>query len=153
MYIFSVGGDKYKIRYSYGVLYKSDLMDRVINVSADQNDMATLVKNLIGLTAEMLLEGLQKYHSDKFGYVSDEEREQRIREVCSLIDDYEDEHTDENGERDADGFTLFNDLQGELERNGFLSRVTAVAQETAAEQDATMIPQDHKKKARGGQSK
>ena len=144
MYVFKVNGDSYKVRFGYGVLYKSNLIDRVITATSGkaEDDPAESIKNLIGLTSELLLEGLQKYHKDKFGYDTDEEREKRIYEICDLIDDYEDEHADDE-DAELDGFSLFNDLQGELEKNGFLSKVTGAAQ--AAKQNATVIPMDHQK--------
>ena len=85
--------------------------------------------------------------SDFPGYETDEEREKMILKVCDMIDDYEDEHGDDG----MDGFSLFNDLNAELERNGFLSRISQAAQETASEMDATKLPEDHKKKAKVGQ--
>lgn len=152
MYVFKVNGDSYKIRFGYGVLYKTDLIDRVIKATSGQMDEddspADVIKNLLGLTAELLLEGLQKHHKDKFGYDTDEEREKRILEVCDLIDDYEDEHADGESEDKIDGSTLFVDLQKELERNGFLSRIGQGSQETLAEENATVVPMDRQKKTR-----
>ena len=151
MYKFSVNGETFKVRFGYGVLYKTNLVDRVIKAgipdAEDVDGFVDFAKTLIGLTSELLLEGLQKYHSDRFGYDTPEERDKRIIEVCDLIDDYEEEHTEDDGTRTADGFTLYNDLQGELEKNGFLSKILAAAQTTAADQNATVVPQDHKKKA------
>lgn len=148
MYLFRVGDEAYKVKFGYGVLYKTDLIDRVLNATgSNQTNPADAIKNMIGLTAELLLEGLQKKHSDEFGYETDEEREKMILKVCDLIDDYEDEH----GGDGMDGFSLFNDLNAELERNGFLSRISQAAQETASEMDATKLPEDHKKKAKVGQ--
>ena len=40
----------------------------------------------------------------------------------------------------------FADLQKEMERNGFLSQISNQTEEAVVEQDATVIPQDHKKK-------
>jgi len=143
MYLFRVGGNTYKIAFGYGVLYKSDLIDRVIHATTQNaENPAETIKNLIGLTAEMLLEGLQKKHKDQFGYETSEEREQRIIEICDLLDEYEDEHAED--EEPLNGFTLFADLQKEMERNGFLSQINS--QEMAVEQDVTVVPQDHKTK-------
>lgn len=155
MYQFKVNGDTYKIRFGYRVLYQSDLMDRVINATAGTDGApAESIKNLIGLTGELLLAGLQKHHRDAFGYETDEERSEKLGMVCDLIDDYEDEHTDEDGKRDKDGFTLFSELQEELSKNGFLSRVSEQAQQTLAEQDATVVPMEHQRKKRKvGESK
>lgn len=147
MYLFRCGGNTYKITYGYGVLYKSDLIDRVINATRQNaENPASTIKNLIGLTAEMLLEGLQKKHKDQFGYETPEEREQRIYEICDMLDDYEEEHAED--ETPLNGFTLFADLQKEMERNGFLSQISN--QEQKAELDATVIPQDRKRKQKSG---
>lgn len=147
MYEFRVNDNIYKIKFGYGVLYKSDLIDRVLTASSGEaENPADAIKNLIGLTAELMLAGLQKRHFDEFGYETDEERDEMIRKVCDMIDDYEEEHTHEDGTRDADGYSLFLDLQGELEKNGFLSMITAEAKKEAAEQDATVVPLDHQRK-------
>ena len=148
MYEFRVNDKIYKVKYGYGVLYKSDLIDRIMNSMSDEDPTAQ-ARNIIGLTAELLLEGLQKKHSDEFGYETDSEREQMILKVCDMLDDYEDENLDADGNHMKDGFTLFNDLQGELVKNGFLSRIMNETQEVAAEQNATVVPQDHQKKKTG----
>ena len=148
MYEFKVNDKVYKVRYGYGVLYQSDLIDRVLTASTGKaDDAAGAIKNLIGLTGELLLAGLQKKHSDEFGYDPDSpsERKDMISKACDLIDDYEDEH---RGVDDKNGFTLFNDLQKELENNGFLSQISRMGMETAAEQNATVIPMDHQVKRR-----
>lgn len=154
MYEFRVSDKVYKVRFGYGVLYKTDLMDRVLSVSTlNEENPADTLKNLIGLTAELLLAGLQKSHKDEFGYETSDEREQMILKVCDLIDEYEDENTNDNGDREKDGFTLFSDLQTELERNGFLSQITQTAEQSAAKMNATKIPTDHKKSTKVGESK
>ena len=143
MYEFKVYGKTYQIKYGYGVLYKSDLIDKVLAVSSgNAENPANAVKNLIGLTAELLLEGLQKRHSGDFGYETSEEREIMIRKVCDMIDDYEEESEENNG------FKLFTELQEELEKNGFLSQINAQAQQELAEQNSTVVPLDHKTKSR-----
>lgn len=143
MYVFHVNDDDYKVKFGYGVLYKSDLIDRVVNVTSDTTNPAESIKNVIGLTAELLLAGLQKNYSDEFGYETDEEKEKQILKVCDLIDDYEDESDD-----GKNGFTLFNDLREELEKNGFLSEILGATKETAAKMNSTVIPMDHKRAGR-----
>ena len=143
MYVFHVNDDDYKVKFGYGVLYKSDLIDRVVNVTSDTTNPAKNKKNVIGLTAELLLAGLQKNYSDEFGYETDEEKEKQIIKVCDLIDDYEDESDD-----GKNGFTLFNDLREELEKNGFLSEILGATKEAAAKMNSTVIPMDHKRTGR-----
>lgn len=150
MYLFRLGDKAYKVKFGYGVLYRSNLIDRVMNATnTEQAKPSDVIKNMIGLTAELLLEGLQKKHSDEFGYETPEERETMLLKVCDMLDEYEDEHEDDG----LDGFSLYNDLNAELERNGFLSRITQAAAETAAEAEATVIPEDHqtKRKSKAGQ--
>ena len=64
MYEFRVNDRIYKVKFGYGVLYKSDLIDRVLTASTgDAEKPADAIKNLIGLTAELLLAGLP-FHSE-----------------------------------------------------------------------------------------
>lgn len=157
MYKFSVGENTYTVRFTYGSLIKTDLIDRVIKASVPETDdvdgFIGFTKNMLGMTAELLLVGLQKYHADQFGYDTDEERDKRIMELLDLIDDYEDENYSEDEEEKKDGFTLYNDLQRELEKNGFLSKMLAVMATEEQEEQPPVQPQDHKRKARGGQNK
>ena len=144
-YEFSVNDKTYKVYFRYRDLCESDLIDRVINTMAtdDDRDGATAFKELLKLTAELLLAGLQKYHGDTFGYDTDNERKQRILEIYDLIDDYEDENADKDEKKDS--ATLFVDLQNELGKNGFLSQLSQTSQEIAVQQNATVIPMDHQK--------
>ena len=151
MYVFKVNDDEYKIKYSYRVLCETDLIDRVINTMAsddDGNDGATQFKDLLKLTAELLLAGLQKYHRDEFGYDTDSEKKEKLFLVYDMIDDYEDEHREEPDESRKDSATLFMDMQLELENNGFLSRIGKTGQDNLEEQNATVIPMDHQKSSK-----
>ena len=145
MYILKIGDEKYKIQYTYRTLWETDIIDNVVSLgtTVDRENPAGMLKSIIGLTAEMLLVGLQAHHKDEFGYSDDEEYKQRLCEVMDLMDEYEAENTDEDGNITKNGFTLFTELQGELERNGFLSAMVRGVQ-----QDATLVPQDHQKPTR-----
>ena len=135
MYIFKIHGKEYKVRYGYRTVCENDILDRVMNIgSTEDGTVKGLINNLVETTAELLLVGLQKYHSKEFGYGSDEERQKRIGEIIDMLDDYEDESTDEH---EQDAATLLKDLQGELEKNGFLSAIAKMGQEmTQMEQTA-----------------
>lgn len=151
MYVFKVNDNEYKIKYSYRVLCETDLIDRVIDTMAttdESKDGATQFKDLLKLTAELLLAGLQKFHRDEFGYDTDSEKKEKLFIVYDMIDDYEDEHRDEPEESRKDSATLFIDLQGELENNGFLSRIGRSGQENLEEQNATVVPMDHQKSSK-----
>ena len=135
MYIFKIYGKEYKVRYGYRTVCENDILDRVMNIgSTEDGTVKGLINNLVETTAELLLVGLQKYHSKEFGYGSDEERQKRIGEIIDMLDDYEDESTDEH---EQDAASLLKDLQGELEKNGFLSAIAKMGQEmTQMEQTA-----------------
>lgn len=151
MYVFKVNDDEYKIKYSYRVLCETDLIDRVIDTMAttdESKDGATQFKDLLKLTAELLLAGLQKFHRDEFGYDTDSEKKEKLFIVYDMIDDYEDEHREEPEDSRKDSATLFIDLQGELENNGFLSRIGRSGQDNLESQNATVIPMDHQKSSK-----
>lgn len=135
MYIFKIYGKEYKVRYGYRTVCENDILDRVMNIgSTEDGTVKGLINNLVETTAELLLVGLQKYHSKEFGYGSDEEKQKRIGEIIDMLDDYEDESTEEH---EQDAATLLKDLQGELEKNGFLSAIAKMGQEmTQMEQTA-----------------
>lgn len=135
MYIFKIHGKEYKVRYGYRTVCENDILDRVMNIgSTEDGTVKGLINNLVETTAELLLVGLQKYHSKEFGYGSDEEKQKRIGEIIDMLDDYEDESTEEH---EQDAATLLKDLQGELEKNGFLSAIAKMGQEmTQMEQTA-----------------
>lgn len=129
MYIFRIHGKEYKVRFTYRTVCEGDILDKI----SDATDFEGLgirgtIEKISKATAELLLVGLQKYHSKEFGYSTDEEKAQRIEEMLDLFDDYEDESTDEHEQSAA---TLFSDLQGELQKNGFLSAMMTAIEETS----------------------
>lgn len=128
MYLFKIHGKEYKVRFTYRMICEGDLLDKVSAVGDfSELDAKGILSKLAITTAELLLAGLQKYHSDEFGYKDEKDRKALIDEVLDMFDDYEDESTEENPQS---AFTLFRDLQGELERNGFLSAMMTAAEET-----------------------
>lgn len=146
MFSITANGKEYKIKFGYGVLRKTNLIDRVININNQlSKNPENAFQNLMTTVAELLLAGLQKSHKDEFGYETDREKETVLDKIDDLMDSYEDEGTDENPQ---DCYMLFEMLKDELMKNGFLSRMAnQTAEEVAIEQDATVVPKDHKKKA------
>ena len=126
MYIFKIHGKEYKVRFTYRMICKDDLLDKVSNLNLENMDARSIVDKLTTTTAELLLAGLQKYHKDEFGYDNDEEKAQRVDQMLDLFDDYEDESTEEHEQSAA---SLYRDLQSELEKNGFLSTMLKAATE------------------------
>ena len=119
MYLFKIHGKEYKVRFTYRMICEGDLLDKVTAIGDfSELDAKGIIGKLAITTAELLLAGLQKYHSDEFGYKDENDRKALIDEILDMFDDYEDESTEEHPQS---AFTLFTDLQGQLERNGFLS--------------------------------
>ena len=142
MYIFKIHGKEYKVRFTYRMICKDDLLDKVTGMDLENMDARGIVDKLTTTTAELLLAGLQKYHKDEFGYSTDKEKAERIDQMLDLFDDYEDESTGDNTQSAA---TLYKDLQGELEKNGFLSTIlTAATEAEKAEQTAETVKAEMK---------
>ncbi len=129
MYIFKIHGKEYRVKYGYRTVCEDDILDRVMNIGTSEDGTARgLISNLAKTTAELLLVGLQKFHSDEFGYKDADEKNERINEMLDLLDDYEDESTKKH---EQDAATLLRDLQNELEKNGFLSQIAKMGEEVA----------------------
>ena len=140
MLSFSANGKTYKVKFGYGVLTQSDILTQVSSMGAINNP-----KDMIKMLPELILVGLQKKHKDEFGYETEEEKRIAYEKVCDLLDDYEDESTEENPHN---GFTLFEKASQELEKNGFLSgMVKAMEEKSEEEKKLPKTPQDHKKKS------
>ena len=140
MYIFKIHGKEYKVRFTYRMICKDDLLDKISGMDLENMDARGIVDKLTTTTAELLLAGLQKYHKKEFGYSTDEEKAERIDQMLDLFDDYEDESTAEHEQSAA---TLYRDLQSELEKNGFLSTMLKAATEAEAmEQTAETVKKD-----------
>lgn len=140
MFSFSANGKTYKVKFGYGVLTQSDILTQVSSMGAINNP-----KDMIKMLPELILVGLQKKHKDEFGYETEEEKRIAYEKVCDLLDDYEDESTEENPHN---GFSLFEKASQELEKNGFLSgMVKAMEEKSEEEKKLPKTPQDHKKKS------
>lgn len=139
MFSFKVGGKEYKIKFGYKVLSESDVLLKASDISNIADP-----RSLIALLPELILIGLQTKHKDEFGYETEEEKKVAFGKVCDLLDNYEDESTEEHPH---DGFTLFQKVNDELEKNGFLSGILKMMEEAEKNQKVTKMPQDHKKKS------
>lgn len=146
MYIFKIHGKEYKVRFTYRTVCEDDILDKISDATDFEGlNVGGMIAKVSKATAELLLVGLQKYHSDEFGYKDDKEKAQRIEEMLDLFDDYEDESTEEHEQSAA---TLFSDLQEELQKNGFLSAMmTAIEQTAKSEQIAEQTKTEMESKA------
>ena len=139
MVVLKVGNKEYKLKYGYGVLSTSNILDRISNpTGSDEN--SNPLKEMLKLLTELVLAGMQKCHADEFGYETDSEKKECMNKIYDLLDQYEEESNDPDA-----GFNLFNLLQEELEKNGFLFGVTKGLEEAMKKANATKVPMDHKK--------
>lgn len=123
MIAFSVKGKEYKLKFGYKVLVSENLFKEFSKISNQENGVE--LEDIISMLPKMLLAGLQKYHKKEFGYTSDKEKEERMELVYDLLDDYEDESTVDNPHN---GYDLFNEIEKELMKNGFLSGMLGTSQ-------------------------
>ena len=143
MVVLKVGDKEYKLKYGYRVLAQTNLLDRVSEIG-QVHDGVNPLREMLEILGELVLVGMQKNHKDDFGFdlESESEKADKLEKVYDLLDQYEDESTEENPQ---DGFELFGKLQEELEKNGFLSGVTKGLMGVMEAQNATKVPMDHKK--------
>lgn len=71
MVTFNVHGKEYKVVFGYGLLTKTDVLDKVQGIT-DGKERS--LQKMISLLPELLLAGLQKKHKEEFGYESDSEK-------------------------------------------------------------------------------
>lgn len=117
------GEKELNIKFGYEATVKNNIIKKLANLEK-QEDGIESVNNILMLLPELILVGLQKYHSDEYGFdpYSKEQKEAKLSEVYSMLDDYFD--SDE-----SDIQKLFADVQGELLENGFLAKLLKQEQE------------------------
>ncbi len=125
----NIGKKELKIKFAYEPTVKAHIISKMIKIGDEFQGFdkdPSKIEDFLGFLPEILLVGLQKFHKDEFGYDydSEEEKEQKKSEVFELLDDYFD------GD-DADIMKLFNDLQEEMLKNGFLAKMFQQEQEKA----------------------
>jgi hypothetical protein len=127
------GKKEYKIKFAYIPTVKARILSKIQKYSDLNDEDGELnfekLEDLLSFIPEVLLAGLQYYHKDKFGYDYDtgEGKAEKLSEVYSIMDDYFD------GE-EADFLKLFNDLQEEMLKNGFLAVLFRKMNEEQTEQ-------------------
>lgn len=116
MLTLKIGGKELKVKYGYEASLKTRLLSRMAKKEASQDAGMESTEDILLFLPEFLLIGLQKFHSDEYGfdYESGNGKEQQVEKMFSLIESY----MDENEEEDA--ITLYNALTNEMMTNGFL---------------------------------
>lgn len=126
MFIITVNGMEYKVRYGMNSFVDSDVMDRakaVINIldgdSEGEDNSVRMVKDLFACTRDLFYIGFQKHNPIA-----------TPQEVGDLLDDY----IDEAPEGEKRGILqLFNMVTEELLHQGFLEDLMGTIEETQKE--------------------
>ena len=115
-----VGENEFKITFGYEATLKSRLLSRMAKMSvtlAENEGDLEKVEDMLLFIPEVVLVGLQKEHEEyKYNLDTKENYEEKKNMAFSLVAEYLD-----NGENDA--IELFNELQEEMTKNGFLKKM------------------------------
>ena len=108
------------ITFGYEATLKSRLLSRMAKMSVDMGENGgdlEKVEDMLLFIPEVVLVGLQKEHEEyKYNLDTKENYEEKKNMAFSLVAEYLD-----NGENDA--IELFNELQEEMTKNGFLKKM------------------------------
>lgn len=120
MMTLKIGEKELQVKFGFRATLKTRLLSRMakLDVKQEESDGMENVENLMMLLPEFLLVGLQKFHSDEFGFDLDTNKgkEEQIEKVFDIIDDYLDAN------EDTDAIELYNSLTQEMLNNGFLKK-------------------------------
>lgn len=120
MMTLKVGEKEFKITFGYEATLKSRLLSRMAKMSVEMGENGgdlEKVEDMLLFIPEVVLVGLQKEHEEyRYNLDTKENYEEKKNMAFSLVAEYLD-----NGENDA--IELFNELQEEMTRNGFLKKL------------------------------
>lgn len=128
-----IGKKKYKIQFGFKVVAKYGVVRKLLEIqevfSDGDKDFIDGIEAIMGNTSELLLAGLQKHHSDTFGFDIDtgEGKKEATDKVYDLLDEY-------FSSDDANPIELISNISEELENNGFLSKMMTQVAELAADE-------------------
>lgn len=119
----TINKKEYDIKFGYEACAKSRIISRLAKIgqpAENSNAVESLesVENMMLFIPDLLLIGLQKNHSDEFGYDLDNNNgyDDMKNKAFDLISTYIDDE-------DGDCIDLFQNLQDELLQNGFLRQM------------------------------
>lgn len=124
-----IGEKEYKIYFGYAATVKSGIIRKLVNLEKSKDDMES-VDDILLFLPELLLVGLQKFHSDEFGFNMNDpkDKEAKMAEAFDLLDTYFEM-------KESDIQTLYSTIQNELIENGFLAGMFRKEQKAAAESE------------------
>lgn len=116
-----IGEKELNVKFGYEATLKTRLLSRMAKMAVEmQNAEGSLekIEDMLLFIPEALVVGLQKEHSDEFGFNLDtkEGYEEKKNKVFNLVSELVD-----SGEVDC--FELFTDIEQELTKNGFLKKM------------------------------
>ena len=115
-----VGEKEFKITFGYEATLKSRLLSRMAKMSVDMGENGgdlEKVEDMLLFIPEVVLVGLQKEHEEyKYNLDTKENYEEKKNMAFLLVAEYLDD-----GENDA--IELFDALQEEMTKNGFLKKM------------------------------
>lgn len=146
MKILKIKGKEYNLKFGYKSFRKSGILKEVVTVQkklenseeGQDKDIESL-EEVLNLTSKLVLAALQKNHEE---FRADYENPESVRKCTDKVDDLLDNYMDE--EDSLPIIDLFHSLVDELFNNGFLSKKSEKLEESLTEQDATVVPTDHK---------
>lgn len=114
--VLKVNGMELNVKYGYEATLKTKILSRLASREKEKEEGMEATENLLLFLPEFLLVGLQKFHSDEYGfdYETGKGKQEQLEKMFSLIDDYFDQNDNE------DAITLYNSLSEEMMKNGFL---------------------------------
>lgn len=127
-----IGKNEYNIFFGYEPTLKARILSKMAKMSVDLENGANdfeKIEDMLLFLPEVVLAGLQKYHSDEFGYDLDtkEGYEEQKAKVFSMVS----EHFDSGK---VDGTEFFYSLLNELTKSGFLKKMFEKEVKSAEEQ-------------------
>lgn len=119
----TINNKEYNIKFGYKACVKSKILSRLAKIGqategTDNAESLSAIENMMAFVPDLLLVGLQKNHSDEFGYDLDNGNgyDDMRDKVFDLMSTYIDDE-------DGDCVELFQNLQDELLQNGFLKQM------------------------------
>lgn len=116
-----IGDKELNVKYAYEPTLKCRVLSRMVKKESEKeskNEIEAMeaTEELLLFLPEMLLVGLQKFHSDEYGFdwETGEGKEEQVSKMFTLIEEY----FDSNDKEDA--ITFYNALSEEMLSDGFL---------------------------------
>lgn len=118
MFTLKVGEKELHVKYGFRATLQTRLLSKMAKTEHQKTEGMEGMEDTMLLLPEYLLIGLQKFHSDEYGFEweTGKGKEEQIEKMFDLIDAYLDEH------EDTDAVELYNDLTQEMLKNGFLKK-------------------------------